>query len=370
MKVKVGPSSNVAFQPATDRGSSAKLNITTNNATKVVLSTGGGGGSSAAAYDQANDAYLQANTARVQANTARDQANTARTTANDAYAQANTSRDQANTARTTANDAYAQANTARTTANDAYFQANTARTTANDSYEQANNARTTANNAYNSSNIVYAQANTAYNQANDAYSQANTSYAQANAAYAEANNRVLKSGDTMTGQLNISSGGLLVTGNSNFDSGTFFVDSVKNTVGIGTTTPSANLTVIGIANVTNTISTNTVNFGFGVYDLTSNSFQSNLNTTIEVDSFPSSDFSTVKYIVQVKTGSSLHATELFCIQDGIYTYMTEYATLISGSPLGSFSIELGGGRMKLNFEPDNPLENILNFKVVRYTISS
>jgi hypothetical protein len=47
-------------------------------------------------------------------------------------------------------------------------------------------------------------------------------YGQANAAYGAANNRVLKAGDTMTGQLNISSGGLLVTGN----------------VGIGTASPS------------------------------------------------------------------------------------------------------------------------------------
>jgi hypothetical protein len=64
-------------------------------------------------------------------------------------------------------------------------------------------------------------------------------------AYDAANNRVLKTGDTMTGQLNISSGGLLVSGNTNFDSGTLFVDSVANKVGIGTTDPSDELTVIG-----------------------------------------------------------------------------------------------------------------------------
>jgi hypothetical protein len=52
-------------------------------------------------------------------------------------------------------------------------------------------------------------------------------YAQANSAYDAANNRVLKAGDTMTGQLNISSGGLLVTGN----------------VGIGTTSPTRPLYV-------------------------------------------------------------------------------------------------------------------------------
>jgi hypothetical protein len=50
---------------------------------------------------------------------------------------------------------------------------------------------------------------------------------QANAAYGAANNRVLKAGDTMTGQLNISSGGLLVTGS----------------VGIGTTNPATTLHV-------------------------------------------------------------------------------------------------------------------------------
>ena len=56
----------------------------------------------------------------------------------------------------------------------------------------------------------------------DVTGQANAAYGQANAAYGAANNRVLKAGDTMTGQLNISSGGLLVTGN----------------VGIGTASPA------------------------------------------------------------------------------------------------------------------------------------
>jgi hypothetical protein len=52
----------------------------------------------------------------------------------------------------------------------------------------------------------------AYAQANTAGTNALNAYGQANAAYGAANNRVLKAGDTMTGQLNISAGGLLVTG--------------------------------------------------------------------------------------------------------------------------------------------------------------
>jgi hypothetical protein len=146
-----------------------------------------------------NAAATQANLtlSHDQANAARSQANTARDTANDAYG-------QANTARTTANDAYGQANTARTTANDAYGQANTARTTANDSYSQANTARDTANGAYSQANGAYAQANSAYAHANIVYAQANAAYGQANAAYADSNTRVLKSGDTMTGNLIVS----------------------------------------------------------------------------------------------------------------------------------------------------------------------
>ncbi len=76
--------------------------------------------------------------------------------------------------------------------------------------DQANTARTTANNAYD--------------QANNARNQANTGYAQANAAYADSNTRVLKSGDTMTGNLvmsnnatinaNVANISTIVTGNN------------------------------------------------------------------------------------------------------------------------------------------------------------
>ena len=194
--------------------------------------------------------------------------------------------------------------------------------------------------------------------------QANSAYNTANAAYSAANNRVLRAGDTMTGTLNISTTGVGLNVNAQ--------SQFSNTVTINNPiSGNATLNVIGTAAVTNTLSTNTVNFGFGVYDLSSNTFQTTSNDLIEVDSFPSASYSTVKYIVQVKSnGVNLHSTELLCIQDGVSTYLTEYATLISGAPLGTFSINLAGGRMILNFNPDNPLNHILIFKVVRYTISS
>lgn len=136
----------------------------------------------------ANLAWLRANvnaaSLLLNGNTVATQANL--TIAND---QANAAYGQANTARGTANDAYAQANAG-------YAQANTARGTANDAYAQANSG-------YAQANAAYGQANAAYNQANSGYSQANAAYSQANAAYADSNTRVLRSGDTMTGDLTV-----------------------------------------------------------------------------------------------------------------------------------------------------------------------
>jgi hypothetical protein len=50
--------------------------------------------------------------------------------------------------------------------------------------------------------------------------------------------------------VSITGGNLVVpTGNANFDSGVLFVDGTNNRVGVGTTSPDANLTVTGTANV-------------------------------------------------------------------------------------------------------------------------
>ena len=74
---------------------------------------------------------------------------------------------------------------------------------------QANAAYTQANAARSDANTTFATINTTFGTIN---TNIGTAYTQANNAFAAANNRVLKAGDTMTGQLNISSGGLLVTG--------------------------------------------------------------------------------------------------------------------------------------------------------------
>lgn len=65
-------------------------------------------------------------------------------------------------------------------------------------------------------------------------------------------------------------GGLqTILGNANFDSGVLFVDGTNNRVGVGTTSPDANLTITGTANVSGvsrfaanvTFATNTLTLG-------------------------------------------------------------------------------------------------------------
>jgi hypothetical protein len=176
-----------------------------------------------------------------------------------AYDQANTARDQANTARTQANSAYSDANTrlsasGGTLAGDLIITGNLTvsgnSTTLNaeiltiedaDVVLLSNVASTPALNAGiivnrgTSTNtfLRWDEVTDKWGWSDDGsttykFTSALDAYAQANAAYGAANNRVLKAGDTMTGQLNISSGGLLVTGN----------------VGIGTASPAAKLDVV------------------------------------------------------------------------------------------------------------------------------
>jgi hypothetical protein len=108
----------------------------------------------------------------------------------------------------------------------------------------------------------------------------------------------------------------------------------------------------------------------GIYKILTQKIESNSNSPYSIDSFASSTYRTVKYIVQATSIEGIHSTEVFCMQDGVSAYLTEYATLISGTPLGNFSITVGGGTVNLVFSPINPNHNIITLKVIRYAVTS
>jgi hypothetical protein len=70
-----------------------------------------------------------------------------------------------------------------------------------------------------------------------------------------------------------------------------------------------------------------------------------------VDVLSTTDYRTVKYLIQIKSGGSYQATEILLLHDGSTTYMTEYATITSGSYLGGFSSDIASGNMRLLFDP-------------------
>lgn len=226
-----------------------------------------------------------------------------------------------------ANLGYAQANTARGTANDAYAQANTARDTANDSYSQANTARTQANTARDQANTAYGQANDAYGQANTARGQANAAYAQANAAYADANTRVLKAGDTMTGVLTIANSGFGLS--------------------------------VGNAAVTYQLSVGSLN-------VTTNTVTTSATGQVVLDTFGTTEHSSAKYFVQVKSGTAYHTTEIVLVQDATNVWLTEYGSIQTGASLGTFSADINSGNARLLFNAENATNTI---RSVRYGVA-
>jgi hypothetical protein len=219
--------------------------------------------------------------------------------------------------------------------------------------------------ARETANLAYSQANSAYEAANVANNGANTVHIFANGS-SILSNSTLNFNNTISVNVDATANGTLQTNVA------FIVNTsslgLENYVQKAGDTMTGSLNVQSSLNVAQQIYANTIDFG--PYELASNTFETMSNSTVEIDSFSASLYSTVKYIIQIKTTNSLHSTELFCIQDGISSYMSEYATLISGSPLGNFSVELSGGRMRLIFYPLNSLGELLKVKMVRYTIAS
>ena len=246
--------------------------------------------------------------------------------------------------------------------------------------------------------------------ANAAYAQANAAYAQANSAYDTANLKLNIAGGTVTGTLNvqqnlnvsgdISVNGNLIIGNVNTDTISVVADftsnlvpDVSNTYNLGTpdkkwneifvsTANAATINLAGNLNATQNstiiVGATTVNTSYvsanvivsGPTETTYNVFTTNADTPIVIDSFPSPNFTTVKYIIQSKSIDGYHSTELFCMQDGISAYITEYATLFNNYTLGSYSLTVSGGICNLIFHPNNPMNNIITVKLVRTALTA
>lgn len=131
----------------------------------------------------------------------------------------------------------------------------------------------------------------------------------------------------------------------------------------------ANIEINAVSQSVNTTYLNANVVYTGPIATTFNVFTTTSNEPVVVDSFLSSEYTTVKYIIQAKSIEGVHACELFCMHDGVSTYLTEFATLITSHTLGVYNMSLQSGLVRLIFEPYNPDNNIITIKMVRQAIT-
>lgn len=114
----------------------------------------------------------------------------------------------------------------------------------------------------------------------------------------------------------------------------------------------------------------TSNVNIGNSSLEVNTLQANishvksaLHTTTNtdaqiVDSFVGTTYRGGKYLLSITSSTSYQSTEIMMLHDGTNAYITEYATLLSGSTLGTFVANVDSGTVRLFVTPTNSSSNV------------
>lgn len=92
------------------------------------------------------------------------------------------------------------------------------------------------------------------------------------------------------------------------------------------------------------------------------------NSTINLDTFSSTEYRTAKYTMQVVDGSSVHIAEMTVFHDGTDVYLNEYGISTNAGQLGYFDAQKAGSVIGLKFTPTNA--TAMTIKVVRMSITA
>ncbi len=123
---------------------------------------------------------------------------------------------------------------------------------------------------------------------------------------------------------------------------------------------TSNLSVIGTTTTTTLNLSNIANKTSGTYTTVSTS-------PVAVNSFDYATYRTVKYSMQITSGSSYHSEEISIIHNGITPQIVEYGVVYTNGSLGSFDVIINGSNIDLAFTPVNA-SNTLKF--IRTSISA
>lgn len=110
---------------------------------------------------------------------------------------------------------------------------------------------------------------------------------------------------------------------------------------------------------------------FGGYELSFSPSMVTLSTTTGVagtwvtfDSISTTNATTIKWLVQVKTSTEIHSTEIVVTVNGSNIYMDRYGDIYS-TLLSDFDATLNGSQIELLAKPTN---NYTTYKAIRYAI--
>lgn len=105
--------------------------------------------------------------------------------------------------------------------------------------------------------------------------------------------------------------------------------------------------------VTNTVTTAVINLN-NQSDISVGSYTTSNTNQVIVDVSPSSVYRTVKYTMQLTSGSSYHSEEITIVHNGTTVHIVEYGVVYAGGySLGSFDATLVGSNIGLLFTPVN-----------------
>jgi len=74
-------------------------------------------------------------------------------------------------------------------------------------------------------------------------------------------------------------------------------------------------------------------------------------------------YRTLKVLVQIKSSTNFHATEILLTHNGTTVYMTEYATIFSNTSLATFDADISGGNIRLLIDPNQSASTEFKFNV-------
>jgi hypothetical protein len=89
--------------------------------------------------------------------------------------------------------------------------------------------------------------------------------------------------------------------------------------------------------------------------------------TQTIDSWDKTRYTSAKYLIQIKDGTSIHTQEMIIIHDGTNVYVTEYGIVNNNGDLGTFGGGYNGANVELTFSP-NYSTTAMIIQVVRQSI--